>query len=265
MGAHAAASYQSINIETTDRIATITIDRPDKLNALNDATIAELGMAISQVRADPGVGGVIITGAGRAFVAGADISELAEQKPYEARARSLRGQAVYRSIESAPKPFIAAVNGFALGGGFEIALASTFVLASTNASFGLPETGLGLIPGYGGTQRLPRLVGRQAAAYLITTGQRWSAEQAYQRGLLAEPPIAADGLLARAEAVAEEIAGRGAFATRTALSLLAASETGMPAGLAHESDAAALAACSDEAAQRVAAFLDRRPARPANG
>jgi enoyl-CoA hydratase len=244
----------------------LTLNRPDKLNALNRDVLAALEAALRPVAGDPAVRSVIVTGAGdRAFCAGADLAELRGLGAAGSAATLANGQRIIGLFGSIGVPVIAAVNGFALGGGFEIALASTFVLASTNASFGLPETGLGLIPGYGGTQRLPRLVGRQAAAYLITTGQRWSAEQAYQRGLLAEPPIAADGLLARAEAVAEEIAGRGAFATRTALSLLAASETGMPAGLAHESDAAALAACSDEAAQRVAAFLDRRPARPANG
>jgi enoyl-CoA hydratase len=243
----------------------LTLNRPDKLNALNRDVLATLEAALRQAAGDPAVRSVIVTGAGdRAFCAGADLGELRGLGAAESAATLANGQRIIGLLGSIGVPVIAAVNGFALGGGFEMALASTFILASANASFGLPETGLGLIPGYGGTQRLPRLVGRQAAAYLITTGHRWSADQAYQQGLLAEPPIAADGLLPRAEEIAEEISGRGAFANRTALALLASSEAGMPAGLAHETDAAALAACSDEAAQRVATFLDRRPARQAS-
>lgn len=258
--AHAAASYQSISIETTDRIATITIDRPDKLNALNDATIAELATAVSQVRADPGVGGVIITGAGRAFVAGADISELAEQKPYEARARSLRGQAVYRSIESAPKPFIAAVNGFALGGGCELALACHIRIASESAKFGQPEVKLGLLPGYGGTQRLARLVGRGQALELLLTGETINAAEAYRLGIVNRvvPPTE---LLHTARAMLTQILANGPVAVAMCLDAV---DRGLSLplddGLALEASYFGLLAATSDAHEGTHAFLEKRPA-----
>jgi len=176
-------SYASIHSETVDRIATITIDRPEKLNALSAGTIEELAVAIAEAQSDPLVGGVILTGAGRAFVAGADIAELANQGPAEARARALRGQAVFRAIEQSPKPVIAAVNGFALGGGCELALACHIRIVSETAKFGQPEVKLGLLPGYGGTQRLARLVGRGRALELLLTGETIGAEEALRLGI----------------------------------------------------------------------------------
>ena len=193
--------YENLTVAVADRIATVTMNRPDKLNALNAATIAELGVAIDEVQARDDVGGVILTGAGRAFVAGADISELAGQSPADARARALRGQAIFRRIETSPKPVIAAINGFALGGGCELAMACHVRVASDAAKLGQPEVKLGLLPGYGGTQRLPRLVGRGGALKLLLTGEIVDASEALRIGLVdrvvaaAELPAAARGLM----------------------------------------------------------------------
>src|SRR5256714_116359 len=161
--------FKFLSVDVAERIATITFNRPDKLNALNDATMSELARAVEQVRDDDAVAGVIVTGAGRAFVAGADIAELRAKSPVEAYALARRGQDVFRRLETSPKPVIAAVNGFALGGGCELAMACHVRIASDAAKFGQPEVKLGLIPGYGGTQRLPRPVGRGRAPHLLLT------------------------------------------------------------------------------------------------
>lgn len=174
------------NLKTTDSggIRTITINRPEKLNALNVATIAELDSAISEVEADDGIVAVVITGAGdKAFVAGADISELSTLGPVEAKEFALRGQYVFRRLERLSIPVIAAVNGYALGGGCELSMACHIRVASSKAVFGQPEVKLGLIPGYGGTQRLPRLVGRGRAFEILLTGRNVTAEEAQRIGL----------------------------------------------------------------------------------
>src|SRR2546427_10732971 len=176
--------FKFLTLEVADRVATLTVNRPEKLNALNDSTIAELGHAIDQIRVDDAVGGVILTGAGRAFVAGADISELSGQTPVLGKARARAGQDVFRRFETCPKPVIAAVNGFALGGGCELAMSCHIRIASDNAKFGQPEVKLGIAPGYGGTQRLPRLVGKGVAMQLILTGEMIDAQEAYRIGLV---------------------------------------------------------------------------------
>ena len=163
-------SYQSVTLVADGGIATLTVNRPDKLNALNAATMAELSSAIDEVRARDDISGLIVTGAGRAFVAGADISELANATAVSARTLALEGQRIFRRFETSPKPVIAAVNGFALGGGCELALACHIRIASEQAKFGQPEVKLGIGPGYGGTVRLPRLVGRGRALELLLTG-----------------------------------------------------------------------------------------------
>src|SRR5690242_7311821 len=177
-------SFETITLESSERVATITVNRPDKLNALNDRVIAELGEAIDQVVLDSNVGGVILTGAGRAFVAGADISELEKHGAVSAKHLAQTGQDVFRRFETSPKPVIAAVNGFALGGGCELAMACHIRIASEFARFGQPEVKLGLIPGYGGTQRLPRLVGRGRALQLLLTGGLIEAQEAFRIGLV---------------------------------------------------------------------------------
>lgn len=178
-------SYENLKVATTDGVRWITINRPDKLNALSAATISELDQAVDDAERDAEVIAVVITGAGdKAFVAGADISELNALGPVEAKEFALRGQAVFARIERLRKPVVAAVNGYALGGGCELAMACHLRVASSNAVFGQPEVKLGLIPGYGGTQRLPRLVGRGRALELLMTGRNCGAEEAERIGLV---------------------------------------------------------------------------------
>src|SRR5919205_249275 len=191
--------YHHLAFEVAERIATITVRRPEKLNALNDATIEELGAAIDEARAREDVAAVLLTGAGRAFVAGADIRELLDQAPGDAQTRALTGQAVFRRFETSPKPTLAAVNGFALGGGCELAMACHIRIAADAAKFGQPEVKLGITPGYGGTQRLPRLVGRGRALQLLLTGEMIDAAEAYRIGLV-NRVVPTGELLATAEA-----------------------------------------------------------------
>src|SRR5262249_49407599 len=185
-------AYETITYAVADRIATITVNRPDKLNALNERVIAELGQAIDAARNDATVAGVIVTGAGRAFVAGADIAELEQHGVETMKALARRGQDVFNRFESSPKPTIAAVNGFALGGGCELAMACHVRIASDTAKFGQPEVKLGLTPGYGGTQRLPRLIGKGRALQLLMTAEMIDAQEAFRVGLVNRVVPAAD-------------------------------------------------------------------------
>src|SRR5919201_1354622 len=204
-------AYQHLLVEVADRIATLTVNRPDKLNALNDATMVELGRAIDALRAQKDVTGIVLTGAGRAFVAGADIAELRAKSSAEAYELARRGQVVFRRFETSPKPVIAAVNGFALGGGCELAMARHLRIAADGAKFGLPETKLGLAPGYGGTQRLPRLVGRGRALQLILTGEMIDAAEAYRIGLV-NRVVPATELIPEATAVLSQMLEKGPLA-----------------------------------------------------
>src|SRR5215467_5269820 len=172
--------FENLLYEKRDAIAIVTINRPAVRNALNSATVRELGAAFDQAKNDAGVRVVILTGSGeKAFVAGADINELAVQSPVGGKEYALSGQGIFDSIENLGKPVIAAVNGFALGGGCELAMSCTFRIASENAVLGQPEVKLGIIPGYGGSQRLPRLVGKGAAMQLLLTGETISAADAF--------------------------------------------------------------------------------------
>ena len=180
-----ATTYENLILEIQDRVARVTISRPKVLNALNEKTVREIHAVFSSLRENADVGVVILTGAGeKAFVAGADINELAVMTPLQGEASSKLGQAALREIETLGKPVIAAINGFALGGGCELALACHMRFASENAKLGLPEVGLGIIPGYGGTQRLPRIVGLGRALELITTGNMIDAQEALRIGLV---------------------------------------------------------------------------------
>ena len=208
--------FQHLLVETSDRIATVTINRPDKLNALNGAVLAELADAMSALAADDGVGVIMLTGAGRAFVAGADIGDIASASSSALESFARNGQAVFRAIERTTKPVIAAVNGFALGGGCELALSCHVRVASTKAKFGLPEVKLGLIPGYGGTQRLPRLVGRGPALKLILSGEAVDGTEAYRIGL-ADILVEPDALLSTARAFAAGILANAPVAVARAL------------------------------------------------
>ena len=178
-------TYQTLLTELNDGILTISINRPDKLNALNQQVLKELDEVFDEVDSNDEIKGAIITGAGpKAFVAGADISELANLTAEQAKALSENGHRIFNKIESASKPVIAAVNGFALGGGCELAMACHLRIASENAKFGQPEINLGIIPGYGGTQRLPRYIGKGKALELLLTGDMMTAQDALQRGLV---------------------------------------------------------------------------------
>jgi len=199
-------AYNTIALSVADRVATITVNRPDKLNALNGEMIEELGLVVDEIRDRPEIGGVVLTGAGRAFVAGADIGELEQCNAMSAKALSRRGQLVFNRLEGLPKPVVAAVNGYALGGGCELAMACHVRIASDAAKFGQPEVKLGLVPGYGGTQRLPRLVGKGHALQLLLTGEVIDAAEALRIGLVNRVVPAADLLTTAADMVKQMLA-----------------------------------------------------------
>ena len=254
-------SYQHLTVAREDRIATITVSRPDKLNALNDATVRELADAFAALRVDADVGGVILTGAGdKAFVAGADIGELSKMGPLDGVETSRRGQRTLRAIETLGKPVIAAVNGFALGGGLEIALACHLRVASQNARFGLPEVKLGIIPGYGGTIRLARLVGRGRALELILTGEMIDAEEAHRIGLANRVVPAGQAHAAAAEMMAT-ILRNGPVALAMALESVDAAYHGTTEDAQRlESNLFGLLAGTDDMREGMAAFLEKRAA-----
>jgi enoyl-CoA hydratase len=221
-------SYSTLLFELRDGAAIVTINRPDKLNALNAEVIAELGELAGRIRSDPAIQGLILTGAGpKAFVAGADIDELASQGPVDGKARALAGQRVFRSLEQCGKPVIAAVNGFALGGGCELAMACHLRVASDQARFGQPEVKLGIGPGYGGTVRLPRLVGRGRALELLLTGQMIDAQEAYRIGLV-NRVVPADRLMAESEQLLQTILENGPLAVQACLEAV---DAGLDVGL----------------------------------
>lgn len=254
--------YQYLKIEVADGIAVLTVNRPDKLNALNAETIGELERAFHQLHGDAAVRGIIITGAGeKAFVAGADIAELSKMGPLDGVRVSRQGQDAFRFLERMPKPVIAAVNGFALGGGLELALACHLRIASAKARFGLPEVKLGIIPGYGGTIRLPRLVGRGRALELILTGEMIDAAEAYRIGLVnrVEEP---ENLLAATRALLAKIIGNGPVALAMALESVdhAASATAEESQIL-ESNLFGLLASTTDMREGMGAFLEKRAAK----
>jgi enoyl-CoA hydratase len=254
-------SYETIALQVSDRVATITVNRPDKLNALNDRVIAELGEAIDQAVSDANVGGVILTGAGRAFVAGADISELEAHGPMSAKRLAQTGQEVFGRFESSPKPVIAAVNGFALGGGCELAMACHIRIASEFAKFGQPEVKLGLIPGYGGTQRLPRLVGRGRALQLLLTGEMIDAQEAYRVGLVNRVVPAAE-LLAAANEMMRAILANAPLAIANVIEVVNRGyDATLEDALTLEATAFGLLAATDDKREGTRAFLEKRAAR----
>jgi enoyl-CoA hydratase len=251
--------FKFLTLEVADRIATLTVNRPDKLNALNDATIAELGQAIDQIRVDDSIGGVIITGAGRAFVAGADISELSGQTPVVAKGRARAGQDVFRRIETCPKPVIAAVNGFALGGGCELAMACHIRIASDAAKFGQPESKLGLLPGYGGSQRLPRLVGKGRAVQLLITGEMIDAAEAYRIGLVNKVTTTND-LMTTAKEMMRLILANGPLAVALCIEAIDRGlEMSLDEGLILEANHFGLLAATDDMREGTRAFMEKRP------
>jgi len=243
-----------------DGVARITINRPDKLNALNTAVVAELGQAFEQVQTDEAVRGVVLTGAGpKSFVAGADIGQFTELDFPTGRQFALSGQAIFNQIESMSKPVVAAVNGFALGGGCELAMACHLRVAAENARFGQPEVNLGLIPGYGGTQRLPRLVGRGVATELILTGEHITAQRAYEIGLV-NRVVPAEALLDAATDLVKTIASKAPYAVEVAMEAIRASEQPLRDGLRQEAALFGQTCATEDSKEGVAAFLGRRPA-----
>ena len=256
------SSYATLLYQTSGGIATITINRPDKLNALNAAVIAELGLAAARAASDPEAGGVILTGAGpKAFAAGADIGELASQTPLEAKARSLAGQQVFRQFEAMRKPVIAAVNGFCLGGGCELAMACHLRVAAETARFGQPEVKLGIGPGYGATVRLPRLVGRGRATELLLTGAMIDAQEAWRIGLV-NRVVPAERLLAEATAMMRTMLTMGPLAVATVLEAVdAAQEAGSAEALTLEANHFGLLSSTADTREGMQAFLEKRAPR----
>lgn len=253
--------FETLTYAVADRIATITVNRPDKLNALNDRVIAELGSAIDDARAGADVAAVVLTGAGRAFVAGADISELESHGAVSAKALAQRGQEVFRRFETSPKPTIAAVNGFALGGGCELAMSCHMRIASEYAKFGQPEVKLGLVPGYGGTQRLPRLVGKGRALQMLLTGEMIDANEAYRIGLVNRVVPAAE-LLGAANALLQTILANGPLAVAHCIEAVnAGCDLPLADALTLEATAFGLLAATDDKREGTRAFLEKRPAR----
>jgi enoyl-CoA hydratase len=254
-----ALTLDNVLYEKRDGIAYVTINRPKVLNALNTPTWKDLRSAFENARDDVAVRGVILTGAGnKAFVAGADISELAHVAAFEAEQSSRFGQEVLDVIENLGKPVVAAVNGFALGGGCETAMACTIRIAADSAKFGQPEVTLGLVPGGGGTQRLPRLVGKGRALQLILSGETISAQEAYRIGLVNEVVPAAE-LIPRAEAILKKIASNAPIAIKLALEAAnKGAETSQSEGLLLEAAYFGLCASTDDKREGTNAFLEKR-------
>ena len=254
-----ALALANVLYEKKGAIAYVTVNRPKVLNALNTPTWADLRAAFEDARDDTSIRGVILTGAGnKAFIAGADISELAHVAAFEAERSSRFGQEVLDLIENLGKPVIAAINGFALGGGCETAMACTIRIAVETAKFGQPEVTLGLVPGGGGTQRLPRLVGKGRALQLILSGEIISAQEAYRIGLVNEIIPAAD-LIARAEGILKKIASNAPIAVRFALEAAnKGMDTSQGEGLLLEASYFGLCAATEDKKEGTTAFLEKR-------
>ncbi|TMB72184.1 MAG: enoyl-CoA hydratase [Deltaproteobacteria bacterium] len=255
----AALMLENLLYEKKGAIAYVTLNRPKVLNALNQRTWEDLRAAFEDGRDDAEVRGVILTGAGdKAFIAGADISELAQVTAVEAEKSSSYGQAVLNLIENLGKPVIAAVNGFALGGGCETAMACTIRVASEHAKFGQPEVALGLIPGGGGTQRLPRLIGKGRALQIILSGEMISAQEAFRIGLVNEVVPAAE-LTTRAEAILKRIFSNAPVAVKYSLEAVnKGMETSQAEGLSLEASLFGLCAGTEDKKEGTSAFLEKR-------
>ena len=254
-------SFATLLVERDGAVAVVTINRPKVLNALNSQTIAELSRAMRELQADADVRAVILTGAGeKSFVAGADINELAVLSPAEGQQHARRGQAVFEAIEKLGKPVIAAVNGFALGGSCELAMACTLRIAADTARFGQPEINLGILPGYAGSQRLPRLVGKGIALEILLSGDMISASRAFEIGLVNRVVPAAD-LLTEARKMAGNLAAKAPIAVRY---ILEAVHHGVEMPLADaellEASLFGLVASTDDMKEGTKAFLEKRAA-----
>jgi enoyl-CoA hydratase len=254
-------TFDNLLIERDDAVAIITLNRPKLLNALNSQTLTELASAMAAFKDDAGVRAIVVTGAGeKSFVAGADINELAVLSPVEGKEHARRGQTIFDTIEQLGKPVIAAINGFALGGGCELAMACTLRLAADTARFGQPEINLGLIPGYAGSQRLPRLVGKGVALEMLLTGDMINAQRAYEIGLVNRVVPAAE-LLAEARKLAHTLASKAPIAVRY---ILDAVHQGLDSPFAQgeylETSLFGTIASSADMREGTKAFLEKRKA-----
>jgi enoyl-CoA hydratase/carnithine racemase len=254
-----ALKLENILYQKKGPIAYVTINRPKVLNALNAKTISELRSAFEDARDDSGVRGVVFTGAGdKSFAAGADIGEMANDTPLAAEQKTRSGQALTDLIENLGKPVIAAVNGFALGGGCELSMASTIRIAAETARFGQPEVKIGIMPGYGGTQRLPRLVGKGRALQLILSGEIISAQEAYRIGLVNEVVPAAN-LLSRAEAILDQFTSNAPVGVKYSIEAVNKGlDTSLAEGLLLEASLFAICAGTEDKREGTSAFLAKR-------
>jgi enoyl-CoA hydratase len=250
---------ENVVVEKENAIGIISMNRPSALNALNSDTLTDLKTAVKALGEDPEVSVIIITGMGeKAFVAGADIKEMQDMSPLEARNFMHFGQRVFSDIDNSPKPVIAAVNGYALGGGCELALSCDIILASESAKFGLPEVTLGIHPGFGGTQRLPRLVGSAKAKELIFTGEMIDAQEAKAIGLV-NKVVPKDKLMDEAKDLANKILKNGQIAIRLVKSAINAGlNVPLDKGLAYEAETQGLAFATEDKSEGLSAFLEKR-------
>ena len=255
--------YQDIIVTREESVAIITINRPKALNALSHATMVEISAAVDELGSDQSVRCVIFTGAGeKAFVAGADINELrALQSAGEAADFAAWGQCILFKIENLPKPVIAAINGYALGGGCELAMACDIRIAADSAKLGQPEINLGILPGYGGTQRLPRLVGKGRAKWLVLTGEQITAQEAWRIGLV-DFVVPAAELMNAAKDLARRLASKPALAVAWAKRCInVGSETDLVTACAYEASQFGLVCSTEDRVEGTSAFLERRPAQ----
>ncbi|HML33539.1 short-chain-enoyl-CoA hydratase [Sporomusa sphaeroides] len=252
-------TYNNVLYQTDNGIGMITLNRPKALNALNSELLTELNGLLDEIAQDDSVKVVIITGSGdKAFVAGADIAEMQNISPLEGRAFGKFGQAIFNKLENIPQPVIAAVNGFALGGGCELAMACDIRIASDKAKFGQPEVGLGIVPGFGGTQRLPRLIGKGRAKELLYTADMINAEEAYRIGLV-NRIVAADELLSTAKELAEKIMARAQAAVRLCKAAVnTGMDTDLESGIAYEAEVFGLCFATADQKEGMSAFIGKR-------
>lgn len=255
------SEYVNLLLQSEGGIATVTINRPKALNALNSATLLELGQVVDKIAADKEIKAVILTGSGeKAFVAGADITEMQNLAALEGREFGQLGQKVFEKLENLPQPVIAAINGFALGGGCEMAMACDFRIASEKAKFGQPEVTLGITPGFAGTQRLPRLVGKGMAKELIYTGDVIDAAEAYRIGLV-NKVVPAGELMATAQAIAAKIISRASVAVQLCKTAINRGlDVDLNTGVAYEAEVFGLCFATADQKEGMTAFVEKRKA-----
>lgn len=254
-------ALENLLFEITEGIATITVNRPKAMNAMTMATLEELEVVVAEIARNPDIRAAILTGAGtKAFVAGADIAVMRDMTPMKARNLAIMAHRIYAAIEQSPKPFIAAVNGYALGGGCELAMACDIRIASETAKFGQPEINIGILPGFGGTQRLPRLVGKGRALEIILTGEMLDAREAFRIGL-ANRVVAQEELMEEAQILARKIAAKGLVAIRLCKDAVNNGlEMDLTKGCAYELELFACSFSTNDQKEGMGAFLEKRSA-----